>query len=218
MKEIKLLCKIGEFQYMSRLLKQGEIYARPLSDFSEMEEDHDIGDKYEISTKHASPPICKITLETKTRSMPLASSTKIEYGESDLDKSGHIYSLAMIDFVWINKTELKIKNPELIDRIGNNYDSIVIIHKPYLFFERIRKHINEMGYGISYGPVNYYSQEDSYPINITPFDKRDKYSYQSEHRIFIDYNSQKPYPFCIGSIEDIAILETMNMYYIESKI
>lgn len=59
---------------------------------------------------------------------------------------------------------------------------------------------------ITYKPINYYPEKDVAFHELSPFDKREIYSYQNEFRFCFDCNINKPYSLKIGNIEDIAQL------------
>ena len=84
MEEITLLAKLGEYQYMEKLIKDGELYLRPMSDFAKMDSVNGIGDKYENVTSYVSPKNPSIKIQLKDgREIPLSESSKITYIEHD---------------------------------------------------------------------------------------------------------------------------------------
>lgn len=203
MEETQLLAKLGEYQYMERLIKNGELYLRPMSEFTKMDSDNGIGDKYENIISYSSPkePSIKIVLPDGSE-FPLSKEARITYGEhSGIDYL--IYCMSMIDFVK-NGDILSIKNPGSLNKIGSEYDTMIIILDPNQFINRIKKAIALLTWKMKYSPVNYYPEKDVALKNLTPFDKRDCYSHQNEFRFCFDCNINKPFCLQIGSIEDIA--------------
>ena len=66
--------------------------------------------------------------------------------------------------------------------------------------------VNKLGYSTYYQPVNYFPEKDIARKIITPFDKREKYSYQNEFRILIECDLHTPLLIKLGSLEDIATI------------
>ena len=141
MEEITLLAKLGEYQYMEKLIKDGELYLRPMSDFAKMDSVNGIGDKYENVTSYVSPKNPSIKIQLKDgREIPLSESSKITYIEHDCCDF-LIYSMVMIDFIKTRET-LKLKHPDELNKIGSGYDTLVIIYDHNEFIKRIKQAIN----------------------------------------------------------------------------
>ncbi len=205
MEEIQLLAKLGEYQYMERLIKEGELYLRPMSDFIKMDSNNGIGDKYENMISYLSPkdPSIKIVFKDG-QELALSKNARITYGEhSCVDYL--IYCMSMVNCVR-NGDILTIKSPNKLNKIGSSYDTIVIVLDNKKFIERIINVIQESSWRITYKPINYYPDKDVVLHKLGPFDKREIYSYQNEFRFCIDCNINKPYSLKIGNIEDIAEL------------
>jgi hypothetical protein len=158
MEEITLLAKLGEYQYMEKLIKDGELYLRPMSDFAKMDSVNGIGDKYENVTSYVSPKNPSIKIQLKDgREIPLPESSKITYVEHDCCDF-LIYSMVMIDFIKTRET-LKLKHPDELNKIGSGYDTLVIIYDHNEFIKRIKQAINNQ-WIMECGPVNYYPEKD----------------------------------------------------------
>jgi len=208
MNTIEGLAKVGEYQYMERLLKFGELYFRPLSDFIKMEETYGIGDKYENMLSYCSP--INPTLEFKFANgnvngnvFPLPTSTRIKYGKHS-QINYIIYSMTVID-LYKNKESFKISNPENLERMGSNYNTIVLIHNYNEFINRIKKAVKIQFEEMQYGRVEYYKEIDVIKDDLTPFHKRNSYSHQKEFRFCIS-NFDTALILEIGNIADIATL------------
>lgn len=202
METIDILVKLGEYQYMQKLIKDGELYLRPISEFTKMDSTCGIGDQYENMTSYSAPkaPSIKIVFKDGTE-FPLSESARITYGERSCKKY-LIYSMAMVDFVK-NGEALTIKYPDVLNMIGAEYDTMVMIFNPKEFIKRIEGAIND-DWGMECKPVNYYAEKDVILKTLTPFDKRDSYSHQKEFRFCFDCDIDKPFSLKIGNIEDIA--------------
>lgn len=205
-KEIQLLSKIGEYQYMKKLLIKGELYFSPLKRFALMEATGGIGDKFETAVMYNCPPNPSITIRIGEQEISLGKGAKIEYHELDLDKRGHIYCMSKVEFVYVNKDTLKLKYPQNIENLGVGYDTMIVITNTPEFLKRIHNKISEMEFSFEYNSVSYFPEKDIAHKKITPFDKRERFSYQKEFRIYIDCDHIDPFNVSIGNIEDIAML------------
>ncbi|WP_068688391.1 hypothetical protein [Culturomica massiliensis] len=202
MEEITLLAKLGEYQYMAKLIKDGELYLRPMSDFAKMDSVNGIGDKYENVTSYVSPKNPSIKIQLKDgREIPLSESSKITYVEHDCCDF-LIYSMVMIDFIKTRET-LKLKHPDELNKIGSGYDTLVIIYDHNEFIKRIKQAINNQ-WSMECRPVNYYPEKDIVLKELGPFDKRESYANQKEFRFCFECNINIPYSLKIGNLEDIA--------------
>lgn len=205
-KEIQLLAKIGEYQFMQKLLKDGELYFSPLKRFAEMEATGGIGDKFETAIEYNCPPNPEITVKIGETEIKLHEGAQIEYHAHDHDKRGHIYCMSKVDFIYVDEDTVKIKYPQNIEDLGVGYDSMIVITNPKEFFKRICNKISEIEYDCEYDSVSYFPEKDIVRKKITLFDKRERFSYQNEFRIYIDCDRVDSFIVSIGNIEDIAML------------
>jgi len=205
--DVELFAKLGERKYMKRLLKYGELYFRPLHEFAEMDEMDGIGDKLETAINYTSPLNPEITLRSQDGwEFKLSKGARISYHMHDRSKGGHIYSMLILDCEYITNDHLRIKNQNELSQIGHNYGSMVIICDCETFISRITQKIDELGYELYYAPVSYYPEEDVINKTVSPFEKREKYSYQKEFRFIVDCGLKDSFVLQIGNIEDIATL------------
>lgn len=205
-----MIIKTQKYEYMRRFLLYGEMYMNTLQCFALMDESDGIGDKFEnlLSYTHYKP--IKAVLKFKNGEEIEIHPTNVKVRVSTEENKGNIYSMALVDveLKTINGEHiLSIQSKDVIQSIGNDYDTIVLITDPNQFISRCQKAANDLGYKLFYGRVEYFT-DDNYnkKIEITPFMKRDKYKAQKEFRLFIDFNSNTPQLLKIGNISDIAIL------------
>ena len=209
-----VMVKMQRYEYMRRFLLYGEMYMNTLKTFAKMDECDGIGDKFENSISYMNyKPIHAIFKLSNGNELKLHP-TLIKIREFVDTNIGNIYSMALVDcnFQRIdNQLKFSILNPERINSIGNDYDSIVVISNPTEFISRCEKTIQSMGYKLYYDSVEYFSDKEfNKKIEITPFMKRDKYKSQNEFRLFVDFNSNEPQMIKIGNISDIAFLIHKN--------
>lgn len=205
MEKIQLLVKLGEYQYMERLIKNGELYLRPISEFTKMDSRDGIGYRFESMITYSCPedPSIKIMFLDGSE-FSLSKKSRITYGDhSGIDYL--IYCMSMVDFVK-NGDFLTIKNPNNISKIGSGYDTMIIILDTNQFINRIRRAILSFPLKMVFSPVHYYSEKNITLKNLTPFYKRKCYSYQNEFRFCFDSNIDKSFCLHIGNIEDIAVI------------
>lgn len=202
MGEEKLLAKLGEYSYMKRLISCGEIYMTPIAKFRSMEETDGIGDKYENSVSYSSPKSPTITIKFPWgEELQLDKKSRVTYGEIS-EEPGLIYCLTSISPKMIGT----ITALEEIQKIGVGYDTMILFKDTPEFLRRIEQKLKEFGYEMYYGFVEYYSETNAIHKELTPFHKRERFSYQHEYRIYIECNNQNPLTIHIGNLEDIAYL------------
>lgn len=205
-----MIIKMQKYEYMRRFLLYGEMYMNTLQCFALMDESDGIGDKFENSLSYIHYKPINAILKFKNGKEIVVHPTNIKIREYTEENKGNIYSMALVDcdVKAINGEQvLSIQSKNVIQSIGNDYDTIVLITDPNQFITRCQKAANDLGYNLFYDPVEYFT-DDNYnkKIEITPFMKRDKYKAQKEFRLFIDFNSNTPQLLKIGNISDIAIL------------
>lgn len=205
-----VIVKMQRYEYMRRFLLYGEMYMNTLQTFTKMDECDGIGDKFENSISYINyKPIHAIFKLSNGKELKLHP-TSIKVREFVDTNIGNIYSMALVDCniqTIDNQLKFSIQNVDIINSIGNGYDSIVVILNPVEFISRCEKTIQSMGYKLYYDPVEYFSDNEfNKKIEITPFMKRDRYKSQNEFRLFVDFNSNEPQIIKIGNISDIAFL------------
>lgn len=204
-----VLAKFGEYQWMSKLIHEGEIYMNSLLNFANIEETNGIGDEFENSIsyeKYVYPNLPKLKLEGVK--IPNKKISEIRVRSYPEENKGHIYSMSIVDIYKTVDDVLVPKYDKKMDEIGKNYDTMVLICNPDEFLRRIKCKVLE--YKLYYSEVTYFSINEQNRIVITPFTKRDIYAYQREFRLFIQNDSVEPIKFNIGDIRDIAVLISSN--------
>ena len=191
-----MIIKMQKYEYMRRFLLYGEMYMNTLQCFALMDESDGIGDKFENSLSYIHYKPINAILKFKNGKEIVVHPTNIKIREYTEENKGNIYSMALVDcdVKAINGEQvLSIQSKNVIQSIGNDYDTIVLITDPNQFITRCQKAANDLGYNLFYDPVEYFT-DDNYnkKIEITPFMKRDKYKAQKEFRLFIDFNSNTP--------------------------
>lgn len=186
---IKKFIKIGQKQYMKKLLKKGEVYFNTVDFFRKNDvDDYLRGDfaeglKYSPLPNFRAPSLEKLGITIKN--------AKID-GDADIS---HLYSMYMLtNEFW----EGKIHFDKRILEFG---DCAVII-KPREFIEKVKK---ASKYEIKYEPAVYY-KTPIIPLTLTSFSKREEFKYQNEFRFVIISSSKEAIKIRIGNISDIATM------------
>lgn len=202
MGESRLLAKLGEYRYMKQLVANGEVYLAPIDAFRKKEEVGGIGDKYENSISYHNPANPIITFKLPGgEDFRLSESSRITYCEH-LTDVGVIYCLTALDADVQGISE----SLEDIKKIGVGYDTMILFLDTPEFLKRIELKLKELGYDVYHGFVRYYPEVGVVHDKLTPFDKRERFAYQKEYRIYVDCDNPKPMTIHLGSLEDIAIL------------
>lgn len=142
-------------------------------------------------------------------------------GEFDsLFLTRYVLSLLMIDYDATCEVFL-LPDEQMRQFDDEGKGKAIIIHKPNVFLRRLTDAIASAAgsqYWVGYGPVKYYSKNDSYS-ELDEFSKTDDYVWQKEFRVSLDFgsNSFKTYSDCfnydsehnaviidIGDLRDIA--------------
>lgn len=201
-----IFCKFGQKVNMEALYNDGELYLQTLETFRRLE-DKERGDKFEGAVRMRSDKKGIMTL------------TNPETGESfDLDitesqlierHSGvsglHIYCIYCLIFEDHEGLELgQSFGDDIINGFG---DYVVVILDTFAFMERVKKAVEELGFKLMSGRVDYLDLKD-YTGELGPYRKDHSYSHQKEFRLVLlgDGRPDGPLKFTIGSLADIALI------------
>lgn len=205
-----IMVKMQKYEYMRRFLLYGEMYMNTLQAFAQMDETDGIGDKFENSIGFRCYKPIQAQFIFKNGNSVTLHPKFIKVREFIDNNIGNIYSMALVDCnlqAIGDKMRFRFSNPEMLEKIGSGYDTVVVISNPQEFINRVEAAVKNLGSDLYYGPVEYFSMDDyNKKIEITPFKKRDKYEYQREFRFFVDFKSNEPQTLKIGNISDIAFL------------
>ncbi|RPA67391.1 hypothetical protein EF405_16135 [Cyclobacteriaceae bacterium YHN15] len=198
------LIKIGQREYMEKLLNSGEVYFNTIDFFRK----NDFGDylrgdfaeglKYSPLPNFRIPSLEKHGIKFKN--------AKIN-GDTEIS---HLYSMYMLtNEFWEGKMHFAKKIIEFGD--------YAVIIKPREFLEKILK---KAKVEVKYGPSSYY-RTPTIPLSLNPFSKREEFKYQNEFRFVINSNLKDPVIIKIGDISDIAIIvpteSLFNMEFLKKE-
>ncbi|QQT27642.1 hypothetical protein [Sphingobacterium spiritivorum] len=97
-------------------------------------------------------------------------------------------------------------------------DTVIFIHKPKVFIDRISKALTDLGYSSCISnKVNYYA--NNYSGGVGLFRKHEKFKHQQEFRIFVPNDRVEPIKLQIGPLNDIAQLGmgVLKLKYTDDK-
>jgi hypothetical protein len=206
--------KIGDFEYMDRLLRLGELYFRPLRDFSKMEEGQR-GDSLEgygrIITIEANPIV------TIQPTLPVVPSFKVRperiaLGGSHARKG--IYCMSLLctapaydrenpcNAITLIKSGFILHFCTALTEFG---EWAVVLWNPEEFSKRLRNCLGLLNFGYHANEVEYVESINGI-LKLDAFKKLSKFQHQSEWRIVTQDDANIPFTIRIGSLEDIAYL------------
>ena len=205
MDNISLLTKLGEYRYMRRLYDLGELYLRPIAEFCHMDEADGIGDAYENVASFRCPSNPMITMKFPWGDFILPSSSRVTYAEH-LGSGGLVYSMSIVDWSIDDSGNARIVDPDMLNRIGRDYDTLIAVTDCKRFVERVLAAAAARGFVMKAAPVQYYPEKDCIRDDLTPFYKRERYAYQREFRFFMECDEMSPVMLHVGSLADIAVI------------
>lgn len=138
----------------------------------------------------------------------------------------HVFCLSRLETT-INErfSTFRCPSDEQFKQFGNR---CLVIKDPILFFDRVLKACNELGYKVCIGRVSYrdvpsrgnvlFEIENSadlfcgHEMNVTPFSKGKDHEAEMEYRILVlpNRNIRGPLKLTIGSIRDIAYVQRIK--------
>ncbi len=195
--------KVGQLEYMKKLLHDGEIFCKPFKYFTAAEQESLRHDKYEGAAYITQIRNIKLLDPITQNPFAIANSGQLYYHHPE-DK-GNIYCLYGIetDSLDLSSDITKAFN---LDMNGLNFgDTAIIIFDPGEFIERVKAEVEKTGHIFQFSPVIYYD-EKNHQGELSPFFKSKKFSLQNEIRFWILNKLDDDLNFKIGDISDIAKL------------
>lgn len=209
-----MLLKFGKKKHMHSLITKGEIFLNTRRFYADIE-DIEIGDYWEGIDAIRQTSRISISHMNKVHWKTLALDTPVGICDNSKAK-GNVYCTYGVRLNHFNeKPFLHIVPTAVTRRFG---DTMVLIGKPTEFLNRIQARLAKLGHSFESRFVQYYNDKEIDGV-VNPFQKRNILSHQSEYRIFVVNNIDKPIKITIGSIEDIAqiINGKMIKYVLDEK-
>lgn len=190
---VNALFKFGERHYMEKLLKEGELFMRPIPAFKSMENHETREDKAEGTVQCFQPSKVTLSMEVNGKYEPIKGiCSPILLGHPNM-ADFNIYCL----YALLDRT---------VDPRNKKFgDTFVVFTQANEFIERVKKKLASLGYEHDCRLVEYVDEKE-YQGNMGPFRKFSRLNYQNEARFIVKSLLQKNLTIKIGSIEDIAYL------------
>ena len=192
---IKGLIKFGQKEHLEALLDEGIIYMNNIDYFRRYEKScpgHLRGDRYECFDRISQHNTIIFFDESPWEI------DGVTVFENRNTYPGYLYCMYAI--------HSDNSNPQIDNRMLDFGEYAVIILNPREFIDRILSYCAKNHLCPNCFPVQYYDESIKEGL-LHPFEKRDKYAYQSEARIYIHAtNPQEQMVLRIGALNDIAFL------------
>lgn len=210
MPEIKLymLIKIGKREHIQMLQDKGLLYLNTVNYFRSLEELQK-GDENEGIIRIEQVDWIKI--EVGGKFIELRKNAKIDNLSSGqlrinkLDLVGNIYSMIALSS---NRIANSVICNELNTKLG---DTFLIITDAKQFLSRVSSQLNNLGLKHQFNFVTYYDTH-SYTGDLSIFNKENRFKHQSEFRIFVKNQTDKPIKIKIGPINEISRIFPIDLF------
>lgn len=204
---VNALFKFGERHFMERLLKEGELYMRPIPAFKSMEKHEAREDKAEGTVQCFQPSKVTLSVEMDGKYEPIKGiCSPILLGHPNMADFNIYCMYGLLD--------------KKVDPRNRKFgDTFVVFTQANEFIARVKNKLTVLGYEHDCRLVEYVD-EKQYQGVMGPYRKFDRLSYQNEARFLVKSLLRKDLTVKIGSIEDIAYLATWEELesYINEKV
>jgi hypothetical protein len=214
MNKIRLITfiKAIDIKYFDQFLKEGEICLNTLKWFREYEsKDSNIGDKFEGSFLACGKDFKVSMADDGTENWK-----EVGIGEnltgSLNENDANLFCLFTIfqDNILPYSGELNIPQ-KFVEEFSHH--RFVIFTEKNKFVKKMNQAIVNIGKSMKKGVVEYYKLDDKLKLNLTNFNKPDRFSYQQEYRILYEDPNAKMQILNLGSLEDICMEIDPNQKY-----
>jgi hypothetical protein len=196
---IQFLLKFGSLENMTRLLKEGLVYARPIRHFKQNIEHKRYDQQEGLQEFHHLKNQRLYLKENEDDGWKYITVTTGKFNTFLDDTKLHNYSMYAI-------TEKKTRENQfhrLPDEMKAFGDWYVLVHNPRIFIQRLEAALKE-GNLVSEGRLVRYYDSTTNQKSLDFFCKSSEYASQQEFRILIQNNSSSPTELLLGDLEDIA--------------
>lgn len=209
---LHMLIKVGEYEHIESLQKEGLMYLNPVKYFQDLPNDNSVrSDEDENLTRLMQADDCVLSLNGK--SIDLAKGSQIKFYEKIVDEhpSSHLFCMSSL-FEGDILPEPHIFSPRIREFSTSVRGAMLVIIDSKAFLSRISDSLSDES-GFSYRRVRYLDRT-SYSGSMTIFDKFEEYSWQKEFRICFRFSSRLrgACALNIGSIEDISEIVDLNNF------
>jgi len=213
-----LLFRRGKSEHIKALYEEGEVYLNTIDFIRKCDINAERSDPYDgiaqrLFLGNVEVKMCNVgkDIDKDGISLNAVNCTLIE----DSVQKGNIFCMSGIFSHHLSG-----------DRKDINFDtksfgeSMILIYNPKEFISRIVSALHKEGYKDTiFQRVSYYPNEFSGPVGL--FRKHERFSGQSEARLFVPNSEDAPIKIKIGSLSDIACIEgntLLQLTYTDGKI
>lgn len=215
-KKVYFLFKRGLKEHIQALYENGEVFINSIEfirncDNNEERSDEDDGIYYRRFLGDGEVTMCNIGKDINNNGVTFSAIDITE--KTDYEEKGNIYCLT-----GIFSDHLSGDRKDLIFNTKSFGESIILIHSPNKFLNRLFKALIKEGYkDFKSNKVAYY--DNSYSGEVGFFKKHEKFRSQNEYRIYIPNKNNEPIKLNIGSLKDIAVMDKnlLKLKYTDNK-
>lgn len=192
-----VLFKLGERQYMEKLLHEGELYLNTLGHFKHLEDGTPRSDRGEATGYNwqMDGGTCEIT-DGRGRKLSGILDGGIRLEDSAL-LDANVYSLHA-------RNASQCIEPWKLDYLGFG-DTFVVFSDRGEFLERVRREAQKAGHRATWARVKYVNRRN-YHGQMGAFRKFEERAVDSEFRILLEPGAGDPLRLRVGDLTDIAFL------------
>jgi hypothetical protein len=207
---VYFLFRRGKHEHIKALYEEGEVYINSIDfirtcDNNEERADKDDGIFFRDFIGEAKITICEVDKDLDKDGLTMESFNVVL--KNDHEEKGNIFCLT-----GIYSEHLSGDRNDFTFETKSFGDSNILIHNPKEFLSRLFAALKEHGYSnFQSNKVSYYNND--YSGNVGFFRKHERFKHQSEYRIFIPNSEDEPIKIKIGSLKDIASLNTAIMKF-----
>lgn len=210
------LFRRGQDEHIKALYENGEVYMNSIDFIRKCDNNDERTDKNDGINFREFIGDAKITLCDVGKDLDKDGITFDSHSvalNNDNQDRGNIYC-----FTGIYSEHLSGNRNDITFETKSFGDSIIFIHNPKEFMNRLFKGLKNNGYSdYKYGKIHYYKNDFS--GNVGFFKKHERFKPQSEYRIFVPNCKDEAIKLNIGSLEDIASFNTriLKLKYSDEK-
>ena len=200
---VYFLFRRGKKEHIETLYEKGEIYINSIDFIRDCDNnfersDNEDGIEYRKYFGEAMVSFCDVGKDMDKEGVSFKAQGTVL--NKDHDEKGNIYCLT-----GIYSEDLMDDRKDIQYETQSFGESLILIHKPKIFIERISNKLKEKEY-LNYKCNKVYYYNNDYSGKLDFFKKHEKFKKQKEFRIFIPNEKNEPIKLSIGSLKDIALL------------
>lgn len=210
------LFRRGKKEHINALFEKGELYINSIDfirdcDKNQERSDENDGINYRKFIGEATIKVCDVGKDIEKDGVAFNADNTVLISDNEI--KGNIFCLT-----GIYSEDLMGERNDIKYETQSFGEGLILIHKPQIFLDRVFHELKRLGYeNYKANKVSYYKNEYSGKVNF--FKKHEKFKAQKEFRIFIPNNKNKALKINIGSLKDIASINSgvLKLTYTDGK-